>query len=174
MRCGAMPKGGITAVLGPAHVKPGNRRTPRGAVLWRSGDGPKPGPGWLTPREAQEALVAIPAAAPTVTRRRGAVTFEQASLEWLRYTELDRQRTVSTVRDYRNTVRRFLLPGFGAATPVALITTQDIDDFREETLGEGRLSRRTIQKKIVLLHGANAALAARALHPTPLAQARSA
>ena len=81
------------------------------------------------------------------------VTFEDACLEWLRYLEHDRQRTASTVRDYRNTVGKYLLPGFGAATPVAVITTEDIDEFREDMLEEGRLSRRTIQKILVLLHG---------------------
>jgi integrase len=140
-------------VLGPAHAKPGTRRTARGAVVWQSGDGPKPGAEWLTPREARDALTAILAAAPTVVPRRTGVTFEQACVEWLRYIEHDRQRTASTVRDYRNTVRRYLLSGFGASTPVASITTEDIDDFREQMLGEGRLSRRTIQKILVLLHG---------------------
>lgn len=28
--------------LGPAHVKDSGRRTPRGATIWRVGDGPKP------------------------------------------------------------------------------------------------------------------------------------
>jgi hypothetical protein len=105
--------------------------------VWRSGDGPKPGPEYLTPREARDVLAAILAAAPTVVRRGRAVTFEQACLEWLRYVEHDRQRTASTVRDYRNTVRRYLLPGFGASTPVASITTEDIDDFREQMPGGG-------------------------------------
>jgi hypothetical protein len=29
-------------LLGPAPVKDSHRRTPRGAVIWRAGDGPKP------------------------------------------------------------------------------------------------------------------------------------
>ena len=35
-------------LLGPAHVKDSQRRTPTGAVIWRAGDGPKPDPSYLT------------------------------------------------------------------------------------------------------------------------------
>jgi integrase len=142
-------------MLGPAHVKPAGRVTPRGAPVWRSGDGPKPGPGWLTPREAEDSLAAILAAAPRSTTARGnaVVTFEDACVEWLRYVTDDRQRAASTLHDYRNVVRRYLLPGFGPSTPVTKITTEDIDAFRERLVGEGRLSRRLIQKVLVLLHG---------------------
>jgi integrase len=141
-------------VLGYAHVKPSGRLTARGAVIWRAGDGPRPGPDWLTPREASDRLASILAEAPRLAPpSAAAVTFHDACIEWLRYVEHDRQRTASTVRDYRNTVRKYLLPGFGAATPVATITTEDIDEFREDMLEEGKLSRRTIQKILVLLHG---------------------
>jgi hypothetical protein len=142
-------------VLGPAHVKPAARPTARGAVAWRAGDGPKPGPDWLTPREAADRLASILASAPRKARPRGSsvVSFEDACREWLRYVEHDRQRAASTLRDYRNTVRLYLLPGLGASTPVASITTEDIDALRERMLGEGRLSRRSIQKILVLLHG---------------------
>lgn len=140
-------------VLGYAHVKPSGRLTARGAVIWRAGDGPRPGPDWLTPREASDRLASILAEAPRVTLSSSRVTFEDSCREWLRYVEHDRQCTASTVRDYRNTVRKHLLPGFGAVTPVAAITTEDIDEFREDMLEEGKLSRRTIQKILVLLHG---------------------
>jgi site-specific recombinase XerD len=80
------------------------------------------------------------------------VIFAEASTEWLRYVEHDRQRTDFTLRDYRNTVRRYLLPHFGADTPVSAIETEDIDSFREHLLA-GHLSRRSIQKILVILHG---------------------
>jgi len=35
-------------VLGSAHVKDSGRRTPRGAVIWRAGDGPTPSSDWMT------------------------------------------------------------------------------------------------------------------------------
>lgn len=42
--------------LGPAHVKDSGRRTPRGAVIWRAADGPKPDRTYLSPAEAQDEL----------------------------------------------------------------------------------------------------------------------
>jgi hypothetical protein len=44
-------------LLGPAHVRDSGRRTPRGAKLWRAGDGPKLYPSNLTPKEAADRLV---------------------------------------------------------------------------------------------------------------------
>lgn len=42
-------------MLGTAWVKDSGRRTPRGAVIWRAGDGSKPA-GHLTPADAEAAL----------------------------------------------------------------------------------------------------------------------
>src|SRR3954466_12142801 len=81
------------------------------------------------------------------------VTFGEACSEWLRYVEFDRQRSPSTLRDYRNSVNRYLLPELGANTPLARIDTARIDALRERLLAEGQLSRRTVQKLLVILHG---------------------
>ena len=74
------------------------------------------------------------------------MTFEAAGAEWLRHLEHDKKRKPSTVRDYRNHVHADLLPAFGPSTPVAGITTDDIDRFRERLLAEARLAPRTVQK----------------------------
>src|SRR4051794_30492805 len=141
-------------LLGRAWVKPYGT-TSRGATRWRAADGPKPDDGWLTPAEADERLSELLARAPrTETPQPGrGVTFGQACAEWLRYVEFDRQRSVSTLRDYRNSVRRYLLPELGEETPLAQIDTARIDALRERLLAEGRLSRQTVQKLLVIVHG---------------------
>ena len=80
------------------------------------------------------------------------VTFRQACEEHLRYLEHDRQRKRSTIRDARSTVNAHLLPAFGNETPVENITSTDIDAYRDRLLS-GKLSHRTAQKILTLLHG---------------------
>ncbi len=50
-------------------------------------------------------------------------------------------------------MRAYLLLGFGEETPLGRIDTRRVDAFRERMLSEGRLSRRSIQRILVLLHG---------------------
>jgi len=78
------------------------------------------------------------------------VTFAYAADAWLSYVEHERQRTPSTVRDYRNTVARHLVLRF-AETPLGQITVDDLDRLRSDLLGN--LSPRTAQKVMVLAHG---------------------
>src|SRR5207302_6812677 len=65
----------------------------------------------------------------------------------------DRGRAASTVRGYRNVVNARLVLALGADTPLGHIRTEDVDAYRERALGDGRLSRRTVQQDIVLLNG---------------------
>jgi integrase len=144
--------------LGPAHVRDSGRRTARGAVVWRAANGSKPDPSYLTPAEAEDALeqlLSSAARAPTDPRRRRREdhTFGEACDAWLAYVAGEKDRRPSTVNDYRNTVRRYLVPEFGADTLLHTIDTERVDAFRERMLAEGQLSRRTIQKVLVLLHG---------------------
>jgi integrase len=78
------------------------------------------------------------------------VTFAYAASAWLHYIEHERSRTPSTVRDYRNTVARHLVPRLGEM-PLEQITVGDLDALRSDLLG--KLSLRTTQKVMVLLHG---------------------
>ncbi|MDQ3630662.1 MAG: tyrosine-type recombinase/integrase, partial [Actinomycetota bacterium] len=80
-------------------------------------------------------------------------SFADACAEWLRYVELEKQRAPSTLRDYRNTVECYLKPEFGKDASLEAITTERVDAFRERMLDEGKLSRRSIQKIMVLLFG---------------------
>jgi hypothetical protein len=147
-------------LLGPAWMRDSRRRTPRGAIIWRAGDGPKPSPEYLTPRDADAQLAELLAAAPTRKRpsaraRRvpATVSFGDACAEWLRYVEHERRRAPSTLRDYRNAVEGYLKPEFGADTPLSAVTTERVDGYRSRLLQERRLSPRTVQKVLVLLHG---------------------
>jgi integrase len=81
------------------------------------------------------------------------VIFGAACDEWLHYIEHDRKRRPSTVRDYRNTVGAMLRPAFGDSTPLDDITTAAVEAYRQRLVREGRLSGRTINKSLVLLHG---------------------
>ena len=80
------------------------------------------------------------------------VTFAQASQEWMRYVTVDRKRRPSTVRDYRREIDKRLVPEFGADTPLSAITTAEVEAFRERMVAEGRLSARTINKRLQQLH----------------------
>src|SRR5579863_1114418 len=88
-------------LLGPAHVKDSGRRTPRGAVIWRAGDGPLPSPDHLISADAaalRELLAGVPKhATPAGHQASGAVTFGAACAEWLRHVELERRRTPATL-----------------------------------------------------------------------------
>jgi integrase len=132
--------------------------TPRGAIVWRAGDGLLPSPDHLTPADAVAALRELLAAArrrptPAGQRATGAVTFGEACPEWLRHIEQERKRAPSTLADYHSSVRAWLLPGFGAETSVGAIDAAAIDGWRGTLLAEGRLSPRSIQKLLTLLHG---------------------
>jgi integrase len=117
----------------------------------------RPPNGYLTKQLAQRKLDTILADA-----RRGqllaparpdrGVTFAEAAGEWLRYVEHDRKRRPSTVRDYRIVVERVLVPALGDA-PLQVLTSAHVDAFRSMLVEEGRLSARTINKYLALIHG---------------------
>jgi integrase len=79
-------------------------------------------------------------------------TFQEACAEFLRYVEVEKNASPSTLIGYRS-VNRALIEEFGAETRLDKITTARIDNYRARLLSEGELSRRTIQKSLVQLHG---------------------
>lgn len=118
--------------------------------------GGKPPGGYYTLRTAREALSEF-----LVELRREGIpshdqdgkTFGDAVAEWLRYVKHEKARRGSTVRDYRNTAESALEPEFGEDTPLEYVTAERVDQYRLRLLSEGELSRRTIQKRMVVLSG---------------------
>jgi integrase len=83
---------------------------------------------------------------------RTGATFADAAAEWLRYVEQERGRKASTLADYRSVVRAHFLPAFGEQ-PLERITEDTIERWLSTQLREGELSRRSLQKMVVLLNG---------------------
>ena len=83
---------------------------------------------------------------------RTGATFADAAAEWLRYIEHERARKPSTIADYRSAVKAHLNPAFGEL-PLEQVTTETIEAWRTRKLREGELSRRSLQKLVVLLNG---------------------
>jgi integrase len=112
----------------------------------------RPPAGYLTRAQAEARLEAILAGDdPMVNLSPSHVTFNDACAERLRYLKHDKQRKRSTIVDYKNVIDHDLLPYFGASTPVEDITTHDVDALKDALLG--RVSHRTAQKVLVILHG---------------------
>ena len=117
----------------------------------------RPEAGYFTERTAEEALRRMldEARRGTLAGAEAATgkTFGDACAEWLRYVEHEKARKPSTLRDYRNAANGTLTEEFGSETPIEEITTERIDTYRRRLLTEGKLSRRTVQKLMVLMHG---------------------
>jgi integrase len=114
--------------LGPAHVRDSGRRTPRGAIIWRAGNGARPTAEHLTPRDAESRLA-------TILREledrqepaEGGVTgtLKDATQGWVVERTRDKGLKRSTLVGYEQMFER-LYRDLGADTPV--------DDFSDGRL----------------------------------------
>lgn len=123
------------------------------ARVW-TGKG-RPSEGYLTKRGAQELLDTTLADArrgQLIGIARTGVPFRDAADEWLRHAEHERGVKPSTMIDYRSVVGSRLLPAFGDA-PLEGLTPAAIDRWRRDLLAEKRLSPRTVNKALTILHG---------------------
>jgi integrase len=112
----------------------------------------RPPAGYLTRTQAEARLQAILAGDDAmVNLSPSRVTFKAACEERLRYLRDDKQRKRSTMADYSNVIDHDLLPYFGEDTPVQDINTHDVDALKDHLLT--RVSHRTAQKILVILHG---------------------
>lgn len=114
--------------LGPAHVKDSGRKTPRGAVVWRAADGPKPTPEHLTPKDAAARLRDILAAGSRTVDRRPERTLQHAAEGWMAERHAHRGLKRSTTMDYEDLFER-LYRDLGADTPVAELTDRRLASY---------------------------------------------
>jgi Phage integrase, N-terminal SAM-like domain len=113
----------------------------------------RPPAGHITRAQAEAKLRDILVGAdPSISISGSGVTFGVAAEHWFAYIRDDRRRRPSTVAGYRSELDRNLLPEFGVHTPLEEITTPDIDAYRERLVEEGRLSARSINKRLAQLH----------------------
>jgi integrase len=125
----------IKRKLGPAHD--GRGKPPDGAWTRKQADDELRG--WLTD------LGRAPQG-PGET-----VSLEDATRAFLHYVEHERERSPSTVRDYRNTLNGRVRAYYGTDKPLSAIDPDSVDNFRIYLLD--KVSRRTAQKTLVILHG---------------------
>lgn len=128
----------VQKALGPAWRKRG--RPPEGYFTKQTAEA------WL-----REVLDQARRGTPPGMVRSGA-TFADAAEEWLRFVEQERGRKTSTLADYRSVVRAHFLPAFGEQ-PIERIESETIERWIALQLREGKLSRRSVQKMVVLLNG---------------------
>jgi integrase len=123
--------------LGPAHVKDSGRRTARGAIVWRAGDGSKPSAEHLVPKQAAVLLDVILRDAPREVRESGGghLTLAAAYEGMLASKQRDEGLKRSTVSDYDCMAER-VFRELGAESPVSAIAAATVlelfDDLRAE------------------------------------------
>ncbi len=118
--------------LGPAHVRDSGRRTVRGAVVWRAGDGAKPSSEHVVPKEAKELLAAILGQAP---HKAVEVVPERTLLEAVDGQQTERRKRQglkrSTSQDYGDLFER-VYRDLGEDTPMVDLLDFDFAAYFEE------------------------------------------
>ncbi len=149
------------AVLGPAWVQNSGKKTARGAIVWHAADGARPDPSYLTPRDAQAELRRLleheTARRPTPRSAAGQpVTFLDAAEGWLRHGERKRNLKRSTLKDYRQVLDAYLLPGESGQTPYgrtpfAAAPLRDLHPGQVKAWYDGLPYGRTAEKLLMIV-----------------------
>ena len=145
IRCGDhCDKAQHVEAIGPVHVQRLQRQMEPSPVHG-------PASGVLTLSECEEVLRERLTAYGKPLSAAG-LTFGQAVALWLDKRENVEKRERSTMRDYKRVGEKVLIPEFGADTPVAGITEDDVEAYRDKLL-RNHTSVRTTQKNLTLLNG---------------------
>jgi integrase len=108
----------------------------------------RPEPGFFGKREAEAWLAEVLSEARRGLVVRTDVLFDEAAREWLRYAEEDRACKPTTLRDYKNSIERRMLPWFGGMA-LEKVTPQMIVSWRASLPGGAR----TKNKQMTILNG---------------------
>ena len=137
--------------LGPAHVRDTGRRTARKAVIWRAGDGPKPTPEHVTPKEAEDLLDDIlreaEAGAQTARKQRETHTLRETLEGWVAERTANRGLKASTLHGYDTLFGR-MYRDFGADTPVDEIAAKGLVSYFEELTAQRALGNKAAEAAI--------------------------
>lgn len=145
--------------LGPAHVRDSGRRTPRGAIVWRAGHGPRPTPQHVTPRDAERFLAAkldeLALAARPQDDATPVATLFDVTQGWVAERTRDKGLKRSTLVSYESMFGR-LYRDLGADTPVGDFADGRLrayfDDFKSyKVIGEKTANKARSEGKDVRL-----------------------
>jgi integrase len=143
--------------LGPAHVRHSGRTTARGAIIWRAGNGPRPTPEHLTPKDAEERLDVIlrelEGKAVRADAEEEQATLRQVTEGWVAERKRDKGLKRSTLASYGDMFER-LYRDLGADTPIRDFADGRLrgyfDDFMSyKLLGEKAAKKARAEGKIV-------------------------
>lgn len=155
----------VSSVSGHVRLRVGKRRTTWYAK-WRDARGAQferklgpawtqkgaPPPGFLREREAKAALEAIltDARRGALEQTRTGITMDVLAEDWIAYGIRERDWKPSTLSDNRSVVNAHIIPAFGSRRPEKLTVAQ-IEGWRDELVEERGLSRRTVNKALIVL-----------------------
>jgi integrase len=143
--------------LGPAHVRHSGRTTARGAIIWRAGNGPRPTPEHLTPKDAEQRLDLIlrelEGKAAGADAEEEQATLRQVTEGWVAERKRDKGLKRSTLASYGDMFER-LYRDLGADTPIRDFADGRLrgyfDDFLSyKLLGEKAAKKARAEGKIV-------------------------
>lgn len=138
--------------LGPAHVRDSGRRTPRGAIVWRAGDGPRPSAEHLTPMDAEARLEQIledaKHRAQAAHARQAEGSLREAVEGWVAERQAKKRLKRSTVACYEDMFER-LCRDLGADTPVRDLADGRLEHYFAGLKAECALGAEAAEKALI-------------------------